>query len=468
MPDKKIDRRDFLKTLGGGAAATLAVAAGCGHPNATTGEAFASEAPTGKMTYRLDTHGEPVSLIGYGCMRLPVVGGGSARRSEAEIDQEELNRHVDYAIEHGVNYFDTSPVYCRGRSEHVMGIALSRKKRTDYKVATKMSNFSNWTRENSIDMYRNSFRELQVDYIDYYLLHSIGGGADAMQTFNDRFIENGILDFLLAERDAGRIRNLGFSFHGDQRVFDYALTLHERVHWDFVQIQMNYIDWHHAHEVNPSNVNAEYLYGELAKRDIPVVIMEPLLGSQLANSNHNFNEHMLQMLKEREPQASIASWAFRFCGTFPKVLTSLSGMTYMEHLQDNVRTHSPLVPLTDEELDMLQRIADIYVSFPTVPCTACQYCMPCPYGIDIPSVFAHFNKCLNEGNVVEDEHSTGFKRARRAYLVGYDRSVPALRQADHCIGCRTCVDRCPQEIDIPAQMRRIDAFTETLKQSRKS
>ena len=110
MPDKKIDRRDFLKTLGGGAAATLAVAAGCGHPNATTGEAFASEAPTGKMTYRLDTHGEPVSLIGYGCMRLPVVGGGSARRSEAEIDQEELNRHVDYAIEHGVNYFDTSPV----------------------------------------------------------------------------------------------------------------------------------------------------------------------------------------------------------------------------------------------------------------------------------------------------------------------------------------------------------------------
>ena len=464
MTDDTMNRRRFLRRLGGGMAAAALVPVACGE-SSTAGEKSAQQnnQPNGQMTYRKDTHGDEVSLIGYGCMRLPTVTGGSARRDTDEIDQEELNRHVDYLLEHGVNYFDTSPVYCQGRSETVMGKALCRHPRKNYKVATKLSNFSNWTRENSLAMYQASMRNLQVDYIDYYLLHSIGGGDDPMQLFRDRFIDNGMLDFLLEERAAGRIRNLGFSFHGAQEVYDYALSMHQDVHWDFVQIQMNYVDWHFAREVNPRNVNAEYLYGELASRDIPVVIMEPLLGGRLAGGDGSLTDRMVQMLKERAPEESLASWAFRFCGTYPKVLTSLSGMTYMDNIVDNVRTHSPLRPLSDEELVMLESIAMLLVSQPTVPCTACQYCMPCPFGIDIPGIFAHYNKSLAAGNVEPNRQSPEYRKAWRAFLVDYDRAVPTLRQADHCIHCGTCLSHCPQSIDIPAQLQRIDRYAEALK-----
>ena len=262
----------------------------------------------------------------------------------------------------------------------------------------------------------------------------------------------------MKEREAGRIRNLGFSYHGDVKVFDYLLSLHDEIHWDFVQIQLNYVDYRHA---SGMNFNAEYLYGELEKRGIPAVIMEPLLGGRLAS----LTDHLNGKLKQQEPEESIASWAFRFSGTFPGVLTVLSGMTYMEHLQDNLHTYSPLKPLTDAELDMLEETAVEMTNYPSVPCTACEYCMPCPYGIDIPRIFAHYNKCINEGNVPVSRQSEDYRRARKAFLVGYDRSVPRLRQASHCIGCNQCAPHCPQTIDIPAQMQRIDSYVEKLKQN---
>ncbi len=373
-----------------------------------------------------------------------------------------MNELVDYAIAHGVNYFDTSPAYCKGRSEHATGIALSRHPRDKYFIATKLSNFapSTWSREASIAMYRNSLKELQTDYIDYMLLHGIGMGG--MEALRGRYLDNGILDFLVAERAAGRIRNLGFSYHGDIEVFDYLLSRHDEYKWDFVQIQLNYVDWKHAKEVNERNTDAEYLYGELAKRNIPVVIMEPLLGGRLASLN-NF---LMARLKQRRPDDSIASWAFRYAGTPSNVLTVLSGMTYMEHLQDNLRSYSPLDPCTDAELELLEDTAQAMLRYPSVPCTACQYCMPCPYGLDIPGIFAHYNKCINEGNVPVSSQDEDYRRARRAFLIGYDRSVPRLRQADHCIGCNQCVHHCPQGINIPAQMRRIDNFVERLKQGK--
>lgn len=206
------------------------------------------------MTYRTTpSTGDKVSLLGYGCMRLPTTGNSSARDSQDEIDQDMVNRQVDHAIAHGVNYFDTSPAYCKGRSEHAMGIALSRHPRDKYFIATKLSNFSpdTWSREASIAMYRNSLKELQVDYLDYMLLHGIGmGGMEAMK---GRYLDNGILDFLIGERKAGRIRNLGFSYHGDIEVFDYLLARHDEIKWDFVQIQLNYVDWKHAKEMNTGN-----------------------------------------------------------------------------------------------------------------------------------------------------------------------------------------------------------------------
>lgn len=283
---KYMDRRSFLKHLGIGSAATATALAGCkNNNNPVAGNITAQgEVPTHKMTYRLNPKsGEKVSLLGYGCMRWPVMPDPAG---EGEIiDQEAVNSLVDYALAHGINYFDTAPPY-----------------------------------------------------------------------FNTR-------------------------------------------------------------------------------------------------------------LKQRRPAESIASWAFRFAGSFPNVLTVLSGMTYMEHLQDNIRTYAPLDACSDEELALLEDTAQIMLKYESVPCTA-QYCMPCPYGLDIPGIFAHYNKCINEGNVPSSSQSSEYRKARRAFLVGYDRSVPRLRQANHCIGCRECVSHCPQNIEIPAQMQRIDNFVEQLKQNK--
>ena len=169
-------------------------------------------------------------------------------------------------------------------------------------------------------------------------------------------------------------------------------------------------------------------------------------------------------MKQRRPENSVASGAFRFAGTYPNVLCVLSGMTYMEHLQDNIRTYSPLVPLTEEETQYLYDTADLMMEYPTIPCNDCKYCMPCPYGIDIPAILIHYNKCVNEGNVQESSQDENYRKARRAFLVGYDRSVLKLRQADHCTGCNQCSPHCPQTIDIPKELHRIDKFVEQLKQ----
>ncbi len=452
--NKDISRREFLKIVGISTAGAAALA-GCG-PKGTGASAHDAqgEVPLGKMEQRTNPKtGEHVSLLGYGCMRWPTLPapdkGGSV------VDQDAVNELIDYAMAHGVNYYDTSPVYVQGWSERSTGIALKRHPRDKFFIATKLSNFSNPTRENSIAMYRRSFEDLQVDYIDYYLLHNIGNGG--IENFRRRYIENGMIDFLMAEREAGRIRNLGFSFHGTKAAFDEVLAMHERVHWDFVQIQLNYLDWRYA---SGNNVNADYLYSELEKRHIPAVIMEPLLGGRLSK----VPEHIIARFKQQNPDSSVPSWAFRFAGTFPGVLTVLSGMTYMEHLQENLRTYSPLVPITPAEFEFLQQTADLMKQYPTIPCNDCQYCMPCPYGIDIPKILLHYNKCVNEGNLPTTSATANYRQARRVFLVGYDRSVPRLRQASHCIGCRQCVELCPQAIDIPAELHRIDHYVEQLKQ----
>ena len=462
-----MNRRDFIKKMGLGLSATGLSLAGCApSKKKIDGDIIKGPVPgADKMTYRITpTTGDKVSLLGYGCMRWPMMPDPGKKDGSEIIDQEAVNDLVDYALAHGVNYFDTAPPYMRGLSEEATGIALSRHPRNSYFIATKLSNMSQAGKgmkgkelyDASVEMYRNSLKKLQTDYIDYYLLHSIGGG-DGVPFVKHRFFDNGIMDFLLKEREAGRIRNLGFSYHGDVETFNYLLSLHDEIKWDFVQIQLNYVDYRHA---SGRNFNAEYLYDELAKRNIPAVIMEPLLGGRLAS----LTDHLNARLKERAPEESIASWAFRFSGTFPNVLTVLSGMTYKEHLEDNIRTYAPLKPLTEEELEMLEDTAQVLISYPSVPCTTCNYCMPCPYGIDIPTIFSHYNKCINEGNVTATSRHPDYARARQAFLVGYDRSVPKLRQADHCIGCDQCKPHCPQSIDIPGQLHRIDRYIESLKQ----
>jgi predicted aldo/keto reductase-like oxidoreductase len=360
-----------------------------------------------------------------------------------------------------MNYFDTSPVYCQGQSERCTGIALSRHKRSEYFVATKLSNFNSTTqsREASIAMYRNSLKQLQVDYIDYYLLHAIGGGMDE---FNTRYVDNGIMDFLLKEREAGRIRNLGFSFHGYKNVFDQVLALNDLYHWDFIQIELNYLDWNYANKINSRNVDASYLYEETQKLHIPVVIMEPLLGGRLAK----LPQYLINELKQRDPNRSVASWAFRYAGTPEGVLTVLSGMTYMEHLKDNLLSFCPLVPLTQDETEYLHTdIANKIVGLENIPCNDCKYCMPCPYGVDIPGIFVHYNKCKNEGILPREVGDADYRTHRRNFLISLDRSVPRNRQADHCIGCGQCEPHCPQRIRIPRELQKLDHMIEELKRN---
>ena len=465
-----MDRREFIKHIGGAAVATSVVLSACKDNNSDTPVVKDIIDGQGEMTYRTNPNtGDKVSLLGYGMMRLPVEEGGTLRdHPDSPIDQELVNQEIDYAFDHGMNYFDTSPVYCKGMSERATGIALARHPRNSYYIATKLSNFSptTWDTESSKAMFENSLKELQTDYVDYLLLHSIGGETKElgyMELFKARFMDNGILDWLVEQKAAGRIRNLGFSFHGDPKLFDTMLQWHDegRYHWDFVQIQMNYVDWNYAHRIEPENVNASYLYEELHRRGIPAIIMEPLLGGRLANQP----DFIVKQMKEREPETPVARWAFRYAGTPEGILTVLSGMTYMEHLEQNVATYSPLRPITPEENEFLMKVAEEFVELKTVPCTACNYCMPCPFGLNIPVVFDYYNKCVTEGKMpAGNTEAREYQEARKRFLIGYDRSIPSLRQASHCIGCQQCVEHCPQKIDIPTELHRIDDFVEQLKQ----
>ena len=441
-----MDRREFIKVGAASAAASIALGACDNSSNGSPAPQGSSDAQQGQVA----RHYEGVSLLGYGCMRWPTY---KAEDGKQKIDQQKVNDLVDYAISHGVNYFDTAPVYLEGESERATAEALSRYPRSSYLLATKLSNFGDWTYESSRQMFQRSLEIFNTGYVDYYLLHSIGSGAD----FERRFGSTGIMDFLLKEREQGRIRNLGFSFHGAREGFDELMALHSKYHWDFVQIQMNYVDWAHA---GARNTNAQYLYTKLNEMDIPIVIMEPLRGGRLADLPAAISDKM----KAREPSRSLSSWAFRFVGSFPRVMCVLSGMTYMEHLEDNVKTFSSFKPLNSEEMNFLAEVADQLESYPLIRCTACQYCMPCPYGLNIPAIFKFYNDNVNAGTYVSSREQEDYARVRRNYLRAYNKAIEPDRQADHCIGCGKCARECPQHIAIPRELRRIDEYIESLKQ----
>ncbi len=410
------------------------------------------------MTSHYTVAGRKISLLGYGAMRLPTTDGGHANNwakegyTSSAIDQDLLNRQIKMLLDGGVTYFDTSPAYCRGESEAALGRALkaSGYARKDYLIATKLSNFA--PQQYALDackkMFEASLKALQTDVIDNYLLHSVGNGG--FETFKKRYLDNGAVDWCADLRAEGRIRKLGFSYHGAKEALDWCLEHHDKYHWDFVQIQMNYVDWRHAKEVNARNLDAQYLYETLAKMDIPVVIMEPLLGGRLAR----YNYALAQALTPLDPEATLAKWALRFCGTFPKVMCVLSGMTHTENIEENLATFSPLKPCSQAELDALERAAQAYLTLNTIPCNSCNYCMPCPYGLDIVALLQFRNSVLTAKTTP----------SARETLKNYAKAVPEeLRRADHCTGCGRCSPHCPQSIDIPREIAAIDAWIDDLK-----
>lgn len=442
-----MNRRQFLQRLGVGAGSALAmmameplnVLAGTKKPDDVVGGDDSV-----KMTYRVQHgSGEKISLLGFGMMRLP-------------DDQEDVDRLVDYAIAHGVNYFDTAPMYKGGRNEDQTGRALSRYPRDKYYIATKMSNQNQrlWDFDAAKEMYERSFERLRVDYIDYYLLHSIGGGG--VDGLKGRFLDNGLLDFLLKEREAGRIRHLGFSYHGDVSAFDWLLDRQDEYHWDFAQIQMNYLDWRHA-SLNKNgwrrDADAEYLYDKLEKTGVQAVIMEPLRGGALGR----MNDDLTARLNAVRPNDSPASWAFRWVASHPNILTTLSGINQMEHMEENIRTFSPLEPCTEAENVLLAEIADVMAGFPTIPCTTCSYCMPCPFGVDIPGNFAYYNDAVDQKILpLPDKTSADYMVRKQQFADGLLKALPDKSQwANQCTDCEACLPKCPQQIRIPNQMARI-------------
>ena len=450
----KITRRQALRYMGLGAAVIPAGIWLNGCSNAHKGGLSSiapdiNDVPTDRMTYTtLSRTGDSISLLGFGTMRYPTMEITTAEGPRTVIDKEKAEKLVDYAMAHGINYFDSAWMYHQGDSEIVTGELLKKYPRDRFYVATKLPG-SVQSREDAIATYHRQMEKMQVSYFDYYHLHSLS--SDEM--YERIYKRWGMLDFLINEKKEGRIRNLGWSFHGDKELFDKVLD--EPVEWDFVMIQMNYLDWKYG------RVPAEYMYQKLAERNIPVMIMEPLLGSRLARVSRS----VLEMMQEARPGETPARWAFRFAGSFPQVMVVLSGMTEIEHLQENIKTFSPLNPMTDNEREILAASADIIRTYKVIRCTDCKYCVPCPYGVDIPSVFLYHNKATYDSNIPDPEGARDavFRRASKAYLAGYDRAIPQLEQANHCVNCGDCVPTCPQHIDIPGEMLRIDTMVQQLK-----
>lgn len=452
--NRNCSRRTALKIMiagCAGAAVTGSLLESCkgGSDKPGTKTSGAKSAGKGLVTSRSwESTGDTVSLLGLGCMRFPQKNNGQGRGGE--IDQQQVNDMVDYALEHGVNYFDTAPVYMG--SEEATGIALSRHPRESYFIATKMSNFQGGSVETARNMFETSLARLRTTYVDYFLLHSAGSQRD----LENRFINNGVMDYILEEKKAGRIRHIGFSFHGNREGMDYMLSMHPKYNWEFIQIQMNYFDWADG---NGRGADAEYLYNRISEMGIPVVVMEPVRGGALANVNDKFRD----MMAEARPDLSPAGMALSFVGTYPGVMTVLSGMSNMEQMQENVATFTDFKPLKEKDVKLLLDIAKLQHENATIGCTGCRYCMPCAYGVDIPGNFLMYDKCANEYSLPnpEGEHDKEYSKKRKAFINRY-KALEEKSRADSCINCRSCVSKCPQHINIPNQLDKIKSLVDML------
>jgi predicted aldo/keto reductase-like oxidoreductase len=355
-----------------------------------------------------------LSRLGFGTMRLPVKNI-IKREANPSIDYAEGQRLIDYAYEQGVNYFDTAYMYHAGKSEKFIGTALKKYPRESYYLVDKLPIWMCLKKSDMEKIFKNQLERTGADYFDNYLLHALDGGAF------DKCEKYGAYDFLKKKQAEGRIKNIGFSFHGTIEDLERIVAAHE---WDFAQIQLNYLDW--------TNQKAKEQYDILTNAGIPVIVMEPVRGGKLAD----VPKEAEAMFKAADPNASIASWAIRFCASLPNVQTILSGMNSMEQVQDNINALTDFKPLTDAEMRLCFNAAAIINKKNVIPCTGCDYCADCPKGIKISSIFAAYNDYKN-GNITIDE-------SYQRYL-----DIPSENNASSCVKCGKCATHCPQGIKIP-------------------
>ena len=357
--------------------------------------------------------GKEISRLGYGGMRFPKNGD--------EVDMDAAVQLLRKAYEMGINYFDTAMVYHKGESEKIFGKAFEPYPRDSYLIADKMSIWLCSDEEDMKARFYNQLKTLKTEYIDFYLVHSLN------RNHYKKVKDLHCVEFLQQMKQEGKIKHLGFSFHDTYQVFTQILNDYT---WDFVQIQLNYLDWH--------NQGAEQLYRELERRNLPVMVMEPVRGGYLATIDSERAKPFLEL----EPQRSIASWAIRWVESLPQVAVVLSGMSDLQQLEDNVATMTHFEPMNEQELAAIDRVVEEIRKVNEIPCTGCRYCMDCPMGVDIPEIFSIYSQYKIFGK-------------EKAFVQDYEEVVEHGNGAEHCVRCMACTTKCPQMIAIPDKLEMI-------------
>ena len=381
-----------------------------------------------------------LSRLGFGAMRFPTTEPGG------RIDQEETERLVEYAYKNGVNYFDTAYMYHAGHSEAALGKALSKFPRDTWYLADKMpGNFvevvdgklvidlgpgtEKVVYNTPAEIFEKQLERCGVDYFDFYLIHNVA--ENTYDLYMDE--EIGFISYAIEQKKAGRIKHLGFSTHARYETLEKFLGEYDC--FEFVQVQVNYLDW--------SLQDGLKKYELLTKHNLPVIAMEPVRGGKLANPG----EKPVEILKAARPNDSIASWAFKFLIDQPNIAVILSGMTTMEQVVENIETFGKDDPLTEKDLSAIKQAVDAMADF--VPCTACQYCTTtCPMSLDIPLLINTYNELAFEKTWVVD---------------GTLRDLADDEKPGACISCGACVPHCPQNIDIPDVLKKFDEKINELK-----
>lgn len=405
-------RRDFflnsLLALGGLAATAVGA------------EELRETRTAGKMTRRNMPGGPALPMLGYGLMRMPKVAAGGST-----INRDEAARLLDVAMKNGVNYFDTAYMYHGGDSEKMVGDLLSKYPRASYYLADKMPLGYLRKKEDLERIFNEQLERTKAGYFDFYLMHNISRHTWKVAQ------KLGVWEYMKKLKAEGKVRHIGFSFHDTPELLQEVVDTLKNDGLEFAQIQLNYLDW--------DIYRSEEQYNILTKAGIPVIVMEPLRGGVLAT----INEAGRKVLADASPSGTPAQWAFRFVGSLPNVLVTLSGMTRMEHLVENIDTFSDFAPLSAVERKTLDAALVAYRSGLGVPCTGCRYCMPCPEGVDIPRIFGLHNQYKATGN-------------RWMFESAY-KGLGAQHDASACIYCELCVEQCPQHINIPDELARIHA-----------
>lgn len=409
MENTNMNRRDFIKS-----AITVAALAPVSNLAAKAGldGNKASGVSAGPQVTRRQykNTGMTLPLLGFGMMRLPQKGD--------KIDRPTAEAMVDAAMKAGCNYFDTAWMYHSGESEEFAGTVLSKYSRDSYYLISKLPVVMLKSPEDVPKTFEAQLKKCKTDYFDFYHFHWMNEDhwAKAKQL--------GAWEYLSEQKKAGRIRKLGFSFHGEPETLQKIAT---EKPWDLVQIQLNYLDWELC--------RSREQYEILTKLGIPVAVMEPLKGGTLVK----LTPEACKVLKDANPEASIASWGLRYAASLPNVQVVLSGMSAPDHVTDNLKTFSPFKPLSASEQETIQKALAAYRKAGAIPCTACRYCSPCPVGVDIPRNLALLNQV-----------KSGLP-AFHAKLV-YD-AMDVDSRASSCVACGVCKKKCPQHIDIPKFMK---------------